>query len=73
MTSCIYVHMTSYKVRATSKHENTEERTEHVDMQAFSKKCVSGKGKIVCNKLRQILFNLLMRQSKEKKGLFNQR
>lgn len=65
--------MTSYKMRATSKHKNTEERIEHVDKQAFSKKCASGKGKIVCNKLRQILFNLLMRQSKEEKGLFNQR
>lgn len=65
--------MASYEMRGTSKHENTEERTEHVDMQAFSKRCASGKGKIMGNKLRQILFNLLMRKSKEKKGLFNQR
>lgn len=74
---CVYVtsylHMTSYKMRATAKHKNTEEKTEHVGIQAFSKKCASGKGKLVCKKSRQILFNLLMRQSKEKKGLFNQR
>lgn len=66
--------------KKTAVHaKNTEEMGEkktcaHVSIsQILSKKYASGKGNLMSNKLRQILLNLLMRQSKEKRLLFNQR
>lgn len=54
--------MTVYK---TIESKNTEERREHAHKNSLYKKYALGKGNLMCNKLRQILFNLLMRQPKE--------